>query len=67
VSRQPEHAPDATSTLSNTGRVYVSSGTLNIAATVGQLSGKTLTAGVWTFAGSSAGHSTLEITSPPAA
>jgi uncharacterized repeat protein (TIGR03803 family) len=53
----------ATSTLSNTGTVYVSIGTLKIAATVAQVSGKALTAGVWTVAGSSTVHSKLEITS----
>jgi uncharacterized repeat protein (TIGR03803 family) len=34
-------------TLNNTGTVAVSSGTLNIGATVSQLSGSTLTAGSW--------------------
>jgi hypothetical protein len=53
----------ATTTFSNTGTVAVDSGTLSISATVGQVSGSTLTAGSWTVAGSSTVHSTLDITS----
>jgi uncharacterized repeat protein (TIGR03803 family) len=53
----------ATTTLSNTGTVAVDSGTLDISAAVGQVSGGTLTAGTWTVTGSSTVHSKLDITS----
>jgi hypothetical protein len=53
----------ATTGLDNPGTVAVSSGTLDISATVTQVSGKTLTAGSWTVAGSSTVKSKLDITS----
>jgi uncharacterized repeat protein (TIGR03803 family) len=53
----------STTTLDNTGTVEVASGTLNVSATVSQVSGKTLTAGSWTAVGSSTIHSKLDITS----
>jgi hypothetical protein len=53
----------ATTALDNTGTVDVASGTLDISAKVGQVSGKTLTAGTWTVIGSSTVHSKLDITS----
>jgi hypothetical protein len=43
--------------------VLVSDGTLDVAATVSQVAGSSLTAGTWTVAGSSTVHSTLDITS----
>jgi uncharacterized repeat protein (TIGR03803 family) len=53
----------ASSTLSNTGAVDVTHGTLDITATVAQVSGKNLTAGTWVVVGSSKVHSKLDITS----
>jgi hypothetical protein len=53
----------STSTFSNTDTVSVKTGTVDIAATVTQVSGSTLTAGTWTVTGSSKVHSTLDITS----
>jgi hypothetical protein len=51
------------STLSNTGTVVAASGTVDISATVTQVSGSTLTAGTWTVNGSPTVHATLEISS----
>jgi uncharacterized repeat protein (TIGR03803 family) len=53
----------ATTTFSNTGTVEVSSGTLDIAAAVTQVSGSTLTAGAWTVASGPTVDSKLDITS----
>jgi uncharacterized repeat protein (TIGR03803 family) len=53
----------STTTLSNTGTVAVAGGTLDISATVTQVSGHTLTGGSWTVTGSPAGHARLHITS----
>jgi uncharacterized repeat protein (TIGR03803 family) len=53
----------ASTSLSNTGIVEVATGALDIAATVTQVSGKTLTAGAWTVTGSSKVHAKLDITS----
>jgi uncharacterized repeat protein (TIGR03803 family) len=53
----------ATTSLSNTGTVAVASGTLDISAAVSQVSGSTLTGGAWTVAGTTTGHSKLDITS----
>jgi hypothetical protein len=53
----------ATTTLGNTGTVKVTKGTLDISATVTQVSGSTLNAGRWTVTGSATVHSTLDITS----
>jgi hypothetical protein len=51
------------SSLSNTGTVAVTTGTLDISATVTQAPGSTLTAGTWTVKGSATVHATLDITS----
>jgi uncharacterized repeat protein (TIGR03803 family) len=53
----------ATTTFGNTGAVQVSGGTLDVAAAVTQVSGKTLTAGTWTVAGSAKVTATLDVTS----
>jgi uncharacterized repeat protein (TIGR03803 family) len=53
----------ATTTLDNTGTVAVSRGTLEISAAVSQVSGSTLTAGIWTVGGTATVHSKLDITS----
>jgi uncharacterized repeat protein (TIGR03803 family) len=53
----------AASTLNNTGTVKESSGTLDISATVSQVSGNTLTAGTWTVTGSASVPATLDLTS----
>jgi uncharacterized repeat protein (TIGR03803 family) len=53
----------ATSTLNNTGTVEATSGILDIAATVAQVSGKTLTGGTWKVIGSATVHAKLDITS----
>jgi uncharacterized repeat protein (TIGR03803 family) len=53
----------ATTNFSNTGTVSVSNGTLDVAATLTQLSGGSLTAGSWNVLGSSAGPSRLDFTS----
>jgi hypothetical protein len=53
----------ATTTLDNPGTVTVSSGTLDIAATVTQVAHSTLKAGHWIVIGTSTVHSTLDITS----
>jgi hypothetical protein len=57
--------PDATGsgTLSNTGTVTVTSGTLDIRAPVTQISGSTLTAGKWNVTGTSRVSATLTISS----
>jgi uncharacterized repeat protein (TIGR03803 family) len=52
-----------TTTLSNTGTVEVASGTLDIAAAVKQVSGKTLSAGTWTVSAGPGIHVKLDITS----
>jgi uncharacterized repeat protein (TIGR03803 family) len=53
----------ATTTLSNTGTVEVTAGTLDISATVTQVSGRTLKGGTWTLIGSPTVHAKLDITS----
>jgi uncharacterized repeat protein (TIGR03803 family) len=53
----------ATTKFSNTGTVDVAKGTLDISATVKQVSGTTLTAGAWIVTGTSKIHATLDITS----
>jgi uncharacterized repeat protein (TIGR03803 family) len=53
----------ATTSLGNAGTVAVGSGTLDIAAGVAQVSGKTLTAGAWDVTGTGTVHAKLDITS----
>jgi uncharacterized repeat protein (TIGR03803 family) len=53
----------ATTNFSNTGTVQVSSGTLDVAATVAQVSGNTLTGGTWTVSSGAAAGAKLDITS----
>jgi hypothetical protein len=53
----------STTTFGNTGTVSVKTGTVDIAATVTQVSGGTLTGGSWTVLGSATVSSTLDITS----
>jgi hypothetical protein len=50
------------STFNNTGRLEVHAGTVNVTATVSQVSGSTLTAGSWLAFGSATTPSTLTIT-----
>lgn len=52
----------ATNSLSNTGTVQVTTGTLDISASVTQLPSTTLTAGTWKATGSSTVSSTLDLT-----
>jgi uncharacterized repeat protein (TIGR03803 family) len=53
----------ATTSLDNTGTVDVSSGTLDIAAAVAQVSSNTLTGGTWTVTAGSGVNAKLDITS----
>jgi uncharacterized repeat protein (TIGR03803 family) len=53
----------ATTTLDNTGTVEVVHGTLDISATVTQVSGSTLRGGTWTVIGNRLNSPTLDITS----
>jgi hypothetical protein len=53
----------APSTFSNTGTVNVNIGTMDITASVSQVSGSTLTAGTWTVSHTGTGSTTLDMTS----
>ena len=51
--------------LNNTGTVAVSTGTLNISGSVSQVTGTTLTAGIWSVSSTPTVQSTVTFASPP--